>query len=159
MGNLREELENIFKGHFQIICLGNEDRGDDGIGIYIGRKLGNGVILAMNTPVNFLGKIVREDPHVLVIIDGIDAGLASGDIVVADERIVKDSGSQTTHYQDLSDLIHFLNLSGIDPVLRIIGIQVKTTELYGDMSPEIVKSGETLIEIIQGIIRGGNEVP
>lgn len=152
MDSLRRELEEIFKSDCLIMCLGNLDRSDDGIGIYIGQSLGEKVILAMNTPVNFLGNIVRRNPEVLVLIDAIDGQLDPGDITVSDSRIILDSGSLTTHYQEFSNLQQFLQESGVDPIIRVIGIQVEDTTLYGKMTDEVKHAGDVVISLLKQMI-------
>jgi Ni,Fe-hydrogenase maturation factor len=39
--DLKIRIKEALKGKFMVICIGNELRGDDGVGIYIGKKIKN----------------------------------------------------------------------------------------------------------------------
>ena len=155
---LKNELDKLFKTEFLIFCLGNKLRADDGVGVIIGEalleKLPNpkSVIIGGNAPANYIGKIAKMGVKTLLIIDAIDFGLAKGTITLSDEKIVVNTQSTTTHYQELSDLLKFLELEGVKPTCQILGIQIDNTSLLQSMSLEVHNASVKLIELIVSLL-------
>lgn len=160
--NLQDELSNVFSDYsnYLIICLGNILRGDDGIGIYIGNGLLNKipeiskkVILAHNTPVNFLGKIVKENPDLLIIVDAIDIQVDIGVIALLSSETIQNTQSTTTHYQELDDLLKFLKMEmGKLPQVSILGIQIDNIEFNTEMNHQVKQSGDKIISLFLNIM-------
>ncbi|MHA2250447.1 MAG: hydrogenase maturation protease [Candidatus Kariarchaeaceae archaeon] len=160
--NLQEELSAVLYDYrnYLIICLGNELRGDDGIGIYIGDELikklpeiSAKVILAHNTPVNFLGKIVKINPDLLIIVDAIDLQVEVGTIALLTPETIQNTQSTTTHYQELDDLLKFLEVEmGKLPLVSILGIQIDQIEFNTEINGQVKQAGDKVISIFLNIL-------
>lgn len=157
--DLKIELEKILSTNYLILCLGNRLRADDAAGILIGEKIKEGypknksIIIAENSPVNFIGKISKIHPSTLLIIDAVEFGLSPGTITLSDEKIIANTNSTTTHYQDLEDLLKFLELEGKKPDLCIIlGIQVEKITLFQSVSEAVINSvnkvSQAIVELL-----------
>ena len=104
-------LKDILKEKSVLLCLGNRDRGDDGVGPRLASeikdKVNFKVIDAGVAPENYTGVIKRLDPDTIVIVDAVyfdgkpgDIRLFSGD----DLRV----GKISTHDMSPKLLIQYL---------------------------------------------------
>ncbi|MCX6663899.1 MAG: hydrogenase 3 maturation endopeptidase HyCI [Euryarchaeota archaeon] len=132
-----------------ILCIGNRDGGDDGIGPYIADtlkidSLDVKVLDCGTTPENYTAVVKRYKPKALVLIDAADMGLAAGDIrIIPKEKLGRMHIS--THGIPLSVLITYLEYEA-DHII-VIGIQPK--RMSGTMSSAVKKSGDHLIDILK----------
>ena len=89
---LESSLKELFNSpKFVILCLGQELRGNDKIGIYIGQELKtsilpkfkDNIVIAYNTPINFLSYISRLKPELILVIDAISGEFEVGKIILS----------------------------------------------------------------------------
>jgi hydrogenase 3 maturation protease len=126
-----------------VMCIGNRDNGDDGIGPYLAERFPKGfnVVDCGVIPENFTH--LSRDMDRIILIDAVDMGLLPGEIrIIPKERIPL--GSLSTHNMPLSVLMEYLEKEGKEVVL--IGIQPKKFE--GGLSKEVKIAGERVIHII-----------
>ncbi|MHA2029453.1 MAG: hydrogenase maturation protease [Candidatus Kariarchaeaceae archaeon] len=160
---LQDELTSIIKETTQlmIVCMGNELRGDDAIGVYIGNRLleelphlKERILITHTVPVNFLSKIVNYDPSVLIFVDAIDLEVDPGTIALFDHHSIINTQSTSTHYQEMEDLILFLQKEMKQlPDIKIIGVQVKETPYTVGINKVLTESSEKLIDILTKLLR------
>ena len=136
------ELKNLLHGNVVILGVGNELRGDDGVGVYIAKKLkGKNVINAGVAPENFVGKIKKMKPDRVVIFDALDFGGKPGEVKVVDAR--KTEGLKiSTHSLPLS---FFCGLFGKTEIY-VVGIQPRNREFGGRIDREVKRSADDLIK-------------
>ncbi len=132
-----------------ILCIGNQEGGDDGIGSYIAERLklesSHDIVLDCGTiPENYTGVIKRQKPKTLIIIDAAEMNLPPGEI-----RIIPREKLGTMHLSShgipLSVFIKYLENEV--PCIIFIGIQPETME--GTLSGPVKKSGDDLIKLLQ----------
>jgi len=132
-----------------LMGIGNEMRGDDGIGIYVARnfkKDGWKVIVAGQVPEDFTSEIKKLHPDKLVLVDAALMDLEPGEIrVVPVEKI--STVAFSTHGMPLSFFISYLREFVGEIVL--IGIQPKSMEFGDGISLEVLEAGEKLLRILQ----------
>ena len=135
-------FKKLLQGNVVIVGVGNELLGDDGVGVYVARKLrGRNVINAGVAPENFTGKVKRMMPERIVIFDALEFGGKSGEVKIVDAR--RTQGLKiSTHSLPLS---FFSELFGKTEIY-VVGIQPKSKEFGGRMSGEVRKSADRLIE-------------
>ncbi|MCX6670933.1 MAG: hydrogenase maturation peptidase HycI [Euryarchaeota archaeon] len=132
-----------------ILCIGNQEGGDDGIGPYIAQRLKNDsshdMILDCGTiPENYTGVIKRHRPKTLILIDAAEMGLPPGEMrIIPREKL--GTMHLSTHGIPLSVFIQYLEKE----VPRIIFIGIQPETLQGKMSNPVKKSGEELIRLLQ----------
>ncbi len=131
-----------------LLGIGNELNGDDAIGIWVARKFkadGWISIDCATVPENYIGDIARAKPEEIVLVDAAEMGLEPGEIrIIPKEKLSKASFS--THTIPLS--IFMTHLGQMTRAkIYLIGIQPK--RVYGDMSREVMKAGEKVIDIIK----------
>jgi hydrogenase 3 maturation protease len=131
----------------QILCIGNRDGGDDGIGPYIADKLkktSNEIINCGTTPENYTAVVKQNKMKTLLIIDAAEMNLAPGEIrIIPKEKI--SAMHISTHGIPLSVLMTYLEKEGKQ--ILLIGIQPK--QMSGPITKTVKKSADRLIEIIK----------
>jgi hydrogenase 3 maturation protease len=132
------------------MCIGNRSGGDDGIGPYIADRFKNEknneykVIDCGTIPENFTFAVKRYNPRTVIIVDAVEMNQLPGEIkIIPKEKIGVMHIS--THGIPISVLIGYLE-QYIKNIF-FIGIQPKT--MSGEISKEIKKSGNKLVEIIK----------
>jgi len=132
-----------------ILCIGNEEGGDDGIGPYIAERLKSEsshdmVFDCGTTPENYTGIIKRQKPKTLILIDAAEMNLPPGEIrIIPREKL--GTMHLSTHGIPLSVFIDYIGKEV--PSIIFIGIQPET--MQGTLSDPVKKSGEYLIGLIQ----------
>jgi hydrogenase 3 maturation protease len=159
-GNLGRELTERLGKKRTVVCgVGNELRGDDGVGMVItgelaGEKLRGDirVLQCGEVPENFLQDIVEHNPGCVVILDAVDAGKPTGSIVfVESDEIVSDTIS--THRLPLSFLSRVIESRlDHDVDIFVIGIQIENYGFGEEMTPAVVRSAGALRASLSGVL-------
>lgn len=139
------ELQEILKDPFLILGVGNSDRGDDGIGIYVIERLKTEYKLKCGPmPENFTGKIRRMGPKNILMIDAVDFGGEPGETIITEAE--KAEGlTLTTHSLPLSLMCKMLPESKI----YILGIQ---PESFEKMTEKVKSSGDALVKELNSLV-------
>ena len=150
--------------------IGNELKYDDGVGPYIISKLNlldlNEDVLLINAqtvPENFTGKIRKENPSHIILIDACLMGLDYGDYKIVDKEDFVNIGI-STHSMSLSYFVKFLNQDnilfiGIEPqFLELIDrdslgpLDVDLMDFNGELTDNVEKSANEIIELFGEIL-------
>lgn len=137
-------LKDVLKGKVVIMCIGNIERGDDGIGPHLAMKIKDKVsyevINAGTAPENYTGVIKRLKPDTIIIVDAVyfdgkpgEIRLFSGDDLC--------SGKISTHDVSPKLLIEYLKDSTSSDIY-ILGIK-----------PESNKFGRALSKSVEGSLK------
>jgi hydrogenase 3 maturation protease len=134
--------------HTVILCIGNKDGGDDGIGPYIASHYAptksQYIIDGGTTPENYTSIIRQQHPKQVIIIDAIDMQVHPGEIRIVPDHLIGVMHI-STHSTPVSVLTKYLKT--ITQNVILIGIQPK--RLNGPLTPEIQKSGDLLITLLK----------
>ena len=150
-----------------ILGIGNDIRGDDGLGPYIINQLSELNELSMenkennvsrnlhlinggSVPENFTGLIKRIDPSHIIIVDATLMDKQAGKIEIIDKENIKDI-SVSTHSMSLSYLVRFLE-QDIEFEIIFIGIQPEKMDLSFELSETIKESSDDLINVFKEIL-------
>lgn len=153
---LKEFLKDCKK--LVILGIGNDIRGDDGLGQYIVNKLDKKInndnieiINAKTVPENFTGKIRSIDPSHVLIVDAVIMDEKPGTIRLVKKEEVS-SVSISTHSMSLSYLVKYLELKKSYNIL-FIGIQPENMNL-GEISltKSCKASSDEVISILEKIL-------
>lgn len=143
---------------------------DDGVGPYIicelsKLELNDNILLinAQTVPENFTGKIRKENPSHIILIDACLMGSNPGDYGVVDKGNFTNIGI-STHSMSLSYFVKFLNLDNI----LFIGIEPESLELInqdslgvlgadlmefnGELTEDVQKSADEVIDLLGEIL-------
>jgi len=118
-----------------VIGLGNSLRRDDGIGVVVLESLFNDYkqsdIDYLNFGIASFDLIHRlENYNTVLLIDGIDAGLAAGELKIfsLDEAsFLQKDGAVSSHELNLKDIFRLTGGLGIKAKIYVAGIQVQDT--------------------------------
>jgi hydrogenase 3 maturation protease len=142
-----EHLKEYLSGKVVILGIGNTLQSDDGIGSLLACRLKNKVPYivydASSSPENYLGKIIRDSPDNILIIDAADFGGRPGDFRVLEGSEIKTTNIFSTHNASISLAINYLqkNLS-VDII--VLAIQPKNIVFGDKLSPAINETLEKL---------------
>ena len=132
-----------------LLGVGNVLGGDDAVGIYVVRNFKKDGWITIDcgpVPEDFTGDIKKIKPEMIVIVDAADMGLEPGEIrIIPKERIP--NVALSTHGMPLIFFMDYLKDSTKKIIL--LGIQVKNTEFGSEMSPEIKRAGDKLLDILK----------
>lgn len=149
VGHDYRELQQLLKEPAKSILfagVGNVLKKDDGVGVYIARKIsqGNGIgslVVEMGIE-NYIGKINTIDPDILIIIDACDFGRKPGFVRLAMVSDMKET-TTNTHNISLVKLSDFFNM----PVY-ILGIQPADISFGEGMCREVNDKAERVVHMI-----------
>ena len=169
------DLKTILKGNIVILCLGNIERGDDGVGPYIsnaikgktspswgrlnvpylgGRGKGEGgkleVIDAGVTPENWTGVIKRLRPDTILIIDAVHFEGVPGEIKLWTGEDIR-SGKISTHDVSPKLLIEYLKTS-TNANIHLLGIKPKSNKFGEGLSKEVIEAVGRVEKLILDIV-------
>lgn len=141
-----------------ILGVGNELKSDDGVGPFIVKQLMKEdiesdsfmLIDAGTVPENFTGKIRKENPTHVVIVDACLMGLNPGDMKIVDKDDFVNIGI-STHSMSLAYFVKYLER---DTDFRIIfvGIEPETMDWGAKPTSKVEKTAYEFIEILKGMI-------
>jgi hydrogenase 3 maturation protease len=139
------EVRKLLEGNVVILGVGNELRGDDGVGVYIVRKLRKKNAINVGVaPENFIGKIKKMKPDRIVILDALDFGGKPGEVKVVDARRTRGLNI-STHSLPLSFFCKLLGKTKI----YLVGVQPKKNEFGSSMSKEVKSRAFELLKCIK----------
>jgi hydrogenase 3 maturation protease len=154
------QLDNFLSDCEKLIVLGvgNELKSDDGVGPFIIKKLkGENIeneslmfIDAMTVPENFTGKIRKENPTHMIIVDACLMDLKPGDMRIVSKDEFANIGI-STHSMSLSFFVRFLE-KDTDIKIIFVGIEPETMDWGAKPTANVEKSANEFIDALKGII-------
>ncbi|MEZ0346287.1 MAG: hydrogenase maturation protease [Infirmifilum sp.] len=159
MGNL-QDISHFFRrlkgSRVVIVGMGNELRGDDGVGVLVTkvlarRGLKEKVVEAGSNPELFVSKILSLNPEVVVFVDAVDGGLAPGEVVLV--RITAGSSDVTALSTHSIPLPIVAEMIGVPCYL--LGIQVGAVDVGSSITPRVREAGLQLAELLARELREG----
>lgn len=136
-------LTDMLSGRVAIACIGNEMRGDDGVGPFIAGLIDAServkVFNCGETPENFLGVIARAEPEKVVIIDAAHFKGEPGEIRVIDKDSIA-GGGFSTHDAILTLFADFIEKES-GAKIYFLAIQPARSEVGAGLTPEVEEAG------------------
>jgi hydrogenase 3 maturation protease len=150
------ELDGLAHGRVVVVGIGNTLRADDGAGSFVAGRLRDKypdvVFDAAQAPENYLAPIRRAEPAVVVLVDAADFGGSPGETRTAAAGDVEGL-MMGTHAAPLSMFMNVLAAeTGAD--VRLVAVQVATTELGREMTPEVAAAAEELASRLDELLEG-----
>ncbi|WP_406535881.1 hydrogenase maturation peptidase HycI [Methanobrevibacter sp.] len=154
------QLKDFLKDFEKLIILGvgNELKSDDGVGPFIVKNLmaenieSDRLLLinAETVPENFTGKIRKENPSHVIIVDACLMGCKPGDIRIVDKDDFTNIGI-STHSMSLSYFVKYLERD-TDFKIIFVGIEPETMDWGENPTENVEKTAHDFIKIIKGIL-------
>lgn len=141
---MEEEVLSHLKAHLQgkvvIVGIGNTLRRDDGIGSILASRIKAKVSWivydAQESPENYLGKIAKDGPDTVVIIDAVEFGAKPGEFAILEAPEIKTTNLFSTHNASIHLLINYLQ-TNLKADIIILVIQPKDIKFGDELSPEL----------------------
>ncbi|RLF08250.1 MAG: hydrogenase maturation peptidase HycI [Thermoprotei archaeon] len=141
-----------------ILCIGNEERGDDGLGPYVAKKIKKlsrsnliKVIDSGTVPENYTGVIRKLKPTHVIIVDAVDFGSSPGDVILSFEPKF-DGVSISAHKPSLTMLAKYIEKS-IGSKVILLGVQPKILEVDSKMTQEVLIAGDIIVKALKSTFR------
>ncbi len=150
---MKSILREIFKAKAVIVGIGNSLRGDDGFGPALIKRLQGRIpavcIDAGSAPENYIGKIAREKPQAILIVDALHLGLTPGKYMILKKEDIIKSGLST---HDISPhmLIDYLEKQ-TNAHIYVLGVQPKDISFGAEMSEEMNRALEEIAQCMSRI--------
>ncbi len=155
------QLNNFLSGFEKLIVLGvgNELKSDDGVGPFIVNKLkedkiedGKKLLFidAKTVPENFTGKIRKEKPSHVIIVDACLMGCKPGEMKIVNRHDFADIGI-STHSMSLSFFVRYLEEDN-DFKITFVGIEPETMDWGEKPTLKVEKTAYEFIDILKGIL-------
>ena len=155
------QLSNFLEGFDKLIVLGvgNELKCDDGVGPYIIKKLKEEniedknrllFINAETVPENFTGKIRKEKPTHLIIVDACLMDGEPGDMKIVNKYDFANIGI-STHSMSLSFFVRYLEKDTNFGII-FVGIEPESMDYAESPTPKVEKTAIDFINTLKGII-------
>ncbi len=142
-----EHLKSHLNAKVVILGIGNTLSSDDAAGAVLASRIKNKVPFlvydAGTSPENYLGKIIKDKPDNVVIIDAVDFGARPGDYSVLEGNDVKAVNLFGTHNASISLTINYLQ-NNLKVDIIILAIQPKSLAFGDKMSQEVEKTLQKL---------------
>jgi hydrogenase 3 maturation protease len=144
LGHLKSHLN----GKVIILGIGNTLSSDDAAGSILASRIKDRVPYVVYdagaNPENYLGKIIKDKPDNIVIIDAVDFGAKPGDYVVLEGDDIKTANLFATHNASISLTINYLK-NNLKADIIVLAIQPKTVA-FGDKISKEVENALTKLE-------------
>jgi len=162
-----EDLNRQIKdrnGKILIVGLGSAERGDDGVGLYIAKRLAcerlpeNVEVVLCESEMDLLRLVgtlsVNKDgsadglPCHVIFLDAVEFGGREGEIAFLGSEEIKSRFPQvSTHKISLSAIAKYIEANGKTSVW-LIGIQVKNIRMASGLSPEVKEAADVLTGLL-----------
>ncbi len=143
------DLEGMLTDRTVILGVGNDIKGDDGVGSYIARRLERQFrsIDGKSVPEAYAYEVISHKPDIVLIIDAAKMGSRPGSVGVFTKEDVKNISS-STHSMPLSMLSKHLEKEA-GCMVYIIGIEPMETEFDMKLTDTVRKSADNMVEILK----------
>ena len=139
-------MREILKGKVVLVGIGNPLRGDDAFGPQLIEHLAGKVravcIDAGSAPESYTGKIVKEKPDTIILVDAVHLDKSPGEYALLRKAEILKSGF-TTHDMSPSLFIDYLdNQTRAD--IYLLGVQPQTLLMGSEISEPVKQTLEKL---------------
>lgn len=144
-------FKDIFKGKVVIVGMGNTLRRDDGFGPALVERLkasrGLVCIDAGSSPETYAGKIIKERPDTILVVDVLHSDLEPGEYdILRSSEIIK-SGFSTHDISPRMFLEYLKEETGAD--IYMLGVQPQDVSFGEGISERLKKSLEEIVKLIE----------
>lgn len=144
-----EHLKLHLQKKIAIVGIGNTMRCDDGVGALLAQRLKGKVPYlvydAGPNPENYLGKIIKDAPDNVVLIDAVDFGGSPGEFREMEGQEVFTANLFSTHNASLSLTMNYLK-NNLKADIIMLMVQPKSIELGDTLSQELQQALDTLTD-------------
>ena len=158
--SFKSQLSDFLSGCDKLIVLGvgNELKCDDGVGPFVIKKLKeenieNNNLMFINdetVPENFTGKLRKENPTHIIIVDACLMDGQPGDMKIVNKYDFSNIGI-STHSMSLSFFVRYLEKDN-DFRIIFVGIEPESMDYSENLTKNVEKAAYEFIDTLKGII-------
>ena len=158
--SFESQLESFLSNSEKLIVLGvgNDLKCDDGVGPFIIKRLKEEdiedenliFINAETVPENFTGKLRKENPTHIIIVDACLMNGNPGDMQIVDKDDFSNIGI-STHSMSLSYFVKYMEKDN-DFKIIFVGIEPESLDYGENLTENVEKTAFDFINILKGII-------
>ncbi|MBN1869743.1 MAG: hydrogenase 3 maturation endopeptidase HyCI [Candidatus Omnitrophica bacterium] len=149
-----KDFAKVLKGKVVCVGVGNVLRADDGLGPALIERIKGHVkavcIDAGNAPESYTGKIIKESPDTILIIDAVHLGRSPGEYEILGKSDIIKSGF-TTHDISPAMLIEYLQVQ-TKADIYLLGIQPENLTMGEEMSVRVLAAVEAVSKKIESVL-------
>ncbi|MHA1972730.1 MAG: hydrogenase 3 maturation endopeptidase HyCI [Candidatus Hodarchaeales archaeon] len=156
---LTEFISSAKQGKLAILCVGNDLRGDDGLGPYIAKKLHELTEISTliydtgNQPENYLSVLAREQITHCLIVDAVEFHQNPGTIGFFEPNDLKEyQVTFSTHFLSMKTLINVFG-ENTGATFKVLGIQPKNLEFGSTMCEEVEIAALKLFALLHKLLK------
>ena len=142
-----EHLKEHLTGKVVILGIGSTLKSDDAVGSLLAARIKEKtpyiVYDSGTSPENYLGKIIKDKPDSVVLIDAVDFGGKPGEFRVVEPEDIQTVNFFATHNASISLAISYLK-SHLPADIIVLIIQPKNIAFGDTLSPEVNTTLEKL---------------
>ena len=151
---LKSQLQAKLIGKVVLLCVGSTSRGDDMFGPLVAKRVAGKVraevINAENVPENYLGKIAKLNPDVVLLIDSAHFGGQAGRIRLLDPQELNES-SFSTHSASLKLIENYFQMECQSKVM-LLAAQAKHVNFGQPPSEEMIAAVDVVSQLLTNIL-------
>jgi len=148
---MKNVFKDILRGKVVIVGIGNPLRGDDNFGPAIIEKLkGNTKAVCIDAgtaPENYTGKIIKENPDTILIVDAVHLDLSPGEYDILKPSEIVKSGF-TTHDISPRMFLEYLEKE-TNANIYFLGVQPENVSFGNEMSENVKKTLKEITVLIK----------
>ena len=147
---MKNSIAKILCGKIVIVGIGNILRGDDGLGPLLIQRLEGRIkavcIDAGTAPESYTGKILKENPDTILLIDAVHLDSAPGEYAVLNKNEILQSGL-STHDMSPKLFIEYLEEQSAAKIY-MLGVQPKNLAFGDEISDNVRRSLDEIEKLI-----------
>lgn len=136
---MKNRFKDILKGKVVVVGIGNPMKGDDSFGPALIERLKDKTSMvcidAGSTPESYAGKIIRERPDTILIVDAVHLGVSSGEYDILKSSEIERSGFTTHDISPRMFLEHLEKETGSD--IYLLGVQPEDISFGAEMARDV----------------------
>lgn len=157
-----DELKKLFTSlkdkKTLFVGLGNYQRGDDAVGLYIIEQLQSKCkkkkltfLIAETTPENYFSTLTSKDLDLIIFFDACRFSSIAGETKILRHEEIS-TFATSTHTSSISVIISYIRkFSNVE--IEVIGINILSADFIPEISSKVKESADSLINMIQNETR------
>lgn len=145
--DILDHLKAHLKGKAVILGIGNTLQSDDGVGSILACRIKDKVPFIVydsgSSPENYLGRIIKDKPDDIVLIDAVDFSAKPGEFNIFEGSDIETVNFFSTHDASISLAINYLQ-NNLKVDIIVLAVQPKTVKFGDNLTPEVSQTLEKL---------------
>ena len=150
---MEEDLRSILDGRSVVVGVGNEEKGDDAVGVVVVRnlqRLGVPAIDCGDIPEGYTDLIKVRNPETVLFVDAVDFGEEPGSVALIKTDQLADV-KYDTHRPSLRLVMRYLEAE-TGGRCYVLGVQPGPIRTQRGLSPEVEKAAVEITRVLREIL-------